>query len=531
MGTSVEITTADGVPFTWDANSRDWRDRPHGLRYDTRRGEGMGPSSVVLRRDILRDYPDLALLNRMRFISERGDVVWDGEIAAKPSSIDDEGHMIEVQGAGLMTVAGRRPFTEVYLDASASERWSSDPPLEARASQIALGRPVNTDFSWSTDRGVVCEMVAEKDVTTSSRGECWYYPPPGCAVSAVQYKGSQDNSANMNDPTLRALDVRDESVQDTYTLILDNTVRKAELDPERDYLYLLATPTSLVHKSAPFHRRLSEVCVVGTHGLDLVEFDSDYPKGLRVTDVGRDIVKRFAQVLDPSGIETSPVVLSHLVFDAPTSAYDALIALNDYLGWELGVWEDARLFWQPANLGQIDYQVRTDDFGGNPDFAGDTADDFANGVVVVYEDLRLGRRVLYPDAYEQLRDDSPDNPANRQGQDRWTGFEVPYPCFERDALRIGQVGLDSYNRPKMAGRYSLKHDAILDGAGNPRDPRLVRASQTVSIANHPNDAPRLIAGTTWDEASSTLSIEFEGPPSRADLILGRVALARSSRGL
>ena len=64
----VEIESPDGALFRWDPNSRLASKRPQGLNFSTQRGEGFGPGSVVLTRPVMKDYPDLGLMNTIRFV-------------------------------------------------------------------------------------------------------------------------------------------------------------------------------------------------------------------------------------------------------------------------------------------------------------------------------------------------------------------------------------------------------------------------------------------------------------------------------
>lgn len=59
----------------------------------------------------------------------------------------------------------------------------------------------------------------------------------------------------------------------------------------------------------------------------------------------------------------------------------------------------------------------------------------------------------------------------------------------------------------------------------------VRAGDTISITNFPNDTPRLIVETTWDAESKTLTMSIDRPFALVDAYLDRLSNAVGARNL
>jgi hypothetical protein len=72
------------------------------------------------------------------------------------------------------------------------------------------------------------------------------------------------------------------------------------------------------------------------------------------------------------------------------------------------------------------------------------------------------------------------------------------------ALLLGQAALADRNRAKTPGTITTT-GYIRDRAGNPQPVWKVRAGDTIAITNFPNDAPRLIVETDYNDETKQLS--------------------------
>ena len=104
------------------------------------------------------------------------------------------------------------------------------------------------------------------------------------------------------------------------------------------------------------------------------------------------------------------------------------------------------------------------------------------------------------DPVGQPLDENPDNPANREGIDRWpVVLELSNPATASGALALGRVALAEFNRPKSPGTVNVAGGYIMDGQNNFSPLTRSRAGQTLSIADLPNESPRLITATSWSK--------------------------------
>ncbi len=525
---SWEVETADGHTVRWDAADPDPARRPQEASFDTAAGDGFADGQVRLARSTLRDWPDLNLLDTVRAIGADGRIAYEGRLAGTPRVIDSsEGEYFEVQTTSWMTHAQGRPFTEIWVDRDLTQ-WA-DPPLERRRHASTVPESLNSgDFQISNDGQLTIELTTGKLILGAAVAEAWYSAPPGLRFSRVEYLGDASGMAGV-DEKLLVSDAPDGAVNTSIALVLDSAPHGVDFNGR--YAWIRVTPQAGgVNKSTAARMSLDALAVFGEHGLSRYDVAGDC-SALRVTDIGRSIVERFCPKLDASGIADDGTLLSHRCDREPITPYDALQELNSYLGWLLGVWEDRRLVWAPAELGDYDWQVRAGEAGVSISLQGDTIDSFANGVAVSYTDLRGGPQLLLPSDFGELRDDEPNNPANRQGEEQWSLLAIDFPCRQRDALAIGRAQLAELNRPKAPGTITVA-GSIRDRNGTSWPVWRPRAGETVAIANSPNDAPRLITQTSFsDDEPQTVTLTLEQPSSRLDVLMARVIAARAAHGL
>src|SRR4029077_13306558 len=84
------------------------------MSFSTQRGEGFSTATFTLSREIFREYPDLALLNTVRFIGKQGDIAYEGRIQSFPRSSNPQ--TITVQCVGWMTYLKQKPMSALIID-------------------------------------------------------------------------------------------------------------------------------------------------------------------------------------------------------------------------------------------------------------------------------------------------------------------------------------------------------------------------------------------------------------------------------
>jgi hypothetical protein len=543
----VEVESADGALYRWDPTSKLAAKRPQGLNFSTQRGEGFGPGGAILTRQVMRDYPDLDLLNTIRFIGKNGEVAYEGLIHDFARA-NDPIQQFAVTSVGWMATARFRKFREIYVDRSLAS-WSAM-STSRRAAVYADG--YNADAA-SMSAGP--DDAGRPSLTSSATGKIqkpWFeftYDGLGARV-AILYLGGISR-INLLDhgadgwvhlypfgaaDLAHGLEVLGADVSASSSLNCSIPALPAFTGPSGSAQPVVGltgyygNPTAVGSEGAQYGFRIERPAAFGPHGLTL--YGSAPEHGPVVSDMLAHIFNNFTPLTwdEDNTATTYPVQQARFNGDYPL---DAAKTLNDLHLFELAVFADKKVTYRPADLTTYDWQVRTDDPGVrfNP-LQGDSIDGFANGVEVTYTDF-TGRTVtLYPDDFAELRDETETNPANRRGISLWKDFTVPYPTTLEDALQMGRAYLAEYNRPKSPGTITIAGGYIMDGAGHWRQGWAPKCGETIALTNHPNDAPRLITSTpTWDQDSKLLTISIDNGYQLLQAFLAREAIAREAANL
>jgi hypothetical protein len=529
---AVETTDAGGVRYRWDSSDRYAGNRPQGLSFSTKRGEGFADGSVTLARRIDRDYVDLHLFDDVAFIGADGSVAYEGRVGAQPRSVKDA-HSISVQCAGHMAHARDRPFSEVYVDRDLSA-WQ----VPSRARQVSLlasnwgmgtGQSVmdasafpalqlQLQGSWSSPFKPLVEMWY--DAGPSNRAGIVYFSSQGTAQTTATFELYVLSGTTDNTVTQTSTDQWAGTNTETYF-----TFSAGRRYCAFEWLYN-TTPAGA--DGADFSMFLQNVAVYGDHGLPTYGAD---PRGVLASDVMRDIASRFCPQLSTAGVQNTEWPIPHLVFKDPTDPYDAFLELNKFHLWELGVWENKTLTFAPADRTDYDWEIRLSDFGVEVDLQGDSTENLANGIIVNYQNVATGvKDTLFPDSYTDLADSNPDSPINQHGLTRWTKLDLSSPTTADAAVQIGRAALLEYNQPKAPGTITITGH-VRDRAGHWQQGWKVRAGDTVSITDHPNDSPRLVTETSWNHDSKQLSITVDSTAQRLDAVIDRIGTALTAAGL
>ena len=129
-----------------------------------------------------------------------------------------------------------------------------------------------------------------------------------------------------------------------------------------------------------------------------------------------------------------------------------------------------------------------------------------------------------------LADPSPTNPWNLHGEKHWDEIALSSPTLLEPALYLGAAALGDRNRPRTPGTITVR-GYIRDRAGNEQPVWKVRAGQTIGLTNYPNDAPRLVVETDYDDESKSLRIAVDRPFALLDAYLDRLSNALGARGV
>ncbi|MBA2712772.1 MAG: hypothetical protein H0U55_04345, partial [Rubrobacteraceae bacterium] len=509
----------DGTLYRLDSDTLDPTNRPLALSYRTQRGDGYADASVNLRRSILRDWPDLNLIDTWRFIAGDGTVVYEGRVNNIGRETND-GQQINVQLSGWMQHAKDRRMREIYIDRDLS-RWIT-PPSNARQLVLLAGavKYLISRGSSEVQRDPVSAFPAVRlgitrlveTATSHSLAETWY---DAQGLTLGYYGGTYADrdetnavlvTANWSIKAFLSSDDVASSTDSSANLTGGTSTFTVTATGTRKYAILAMNYVGVGTADTDSSAWFRNLYVVGTHGLTL---SSD--GGLTVSQIIKDSAARFCPRLDTTNVQDTTYAQRHVAYLEPIYPHDAWLDLNRAHLWELSVWENRKLYYEPpATLDDYDWQVRTDDPGVTLSFGGDSLTELANGVEVTFTDLLSGKtRLVTPVEYPvELADTSTDNPANKNGLNKWLAYEVPFPCLEADAVQYGRAYLAEGIRAKAPVSITCGFH-IRDRAGNWQPASKVRCGQRVAITDHPNDAPRRIIDTSYSHDGRGLTISAD----------------------
>jgi hypothetical protein len=522
----IEVTTADGTRYRWDANQLAGS-LPLNLSFRTKIGEGFSDASLQLARRIDLDYADLNLGDSVSITGADGGIVYEGYVAAMPRELADS-HSIGVTLTGWMSHAKDRRFQEIYVDRDIGQ-WG-DMPLERKAgvgaAAIAFG-----DFSYSAVQGGLVCALPNQALGTRTLSEAWYAAPPGCTVANVGYRGTTTSLPVGWLQQFFTTNSRDDTGAVGSTPTLDDTLRLTTIGTPARYInHNTYSNSNAATPAAGANVAFSKLAIYGNHGLTRRTGDTAEPDGLYLSDILKNVAQRWCPLLNTNGVQDNSYVVQHCAFRDPTYPYDAFLELNKYALWHLAAWDNRTLTFKPYDLTDYDWEIRTDDPGTTFSPQGPSTDSLFNGIGVTYTDPLTGvvDRIT-PETTSTLADTSTANPWTAHSRQHWDEITLSTPTLAAQAAQLGVAALADRNRPKTPGTITVT-GYIRDRAGNLQPVSKVRAGDTIKITNF-NDVIRLIVESDYDDEQKTVSLSIDKPFALLDAYLDRQQNALQAAGL
>lgn len=539
------VTDKDGNAKTLDSNASNPGDRPRGMQFSTQQGSGFYTGGFNLSCALDDERDDIHLLDDVRFVTSDGSVVYEGFVAAMPRSTDTDGQgTLTVTLAGYMATASGDPFRMVFVDRDLSS-YVGEMTNPRRAALLAAGylpQGSGTVITDSTGRPGVVQQFDHLANTVGPNNiailEAWYDAGPGSSIASVYVdltsydKGAAGAALGGSWVLSRTLSADDagSSVEGgalggTYSGYYTAT------STGRRYMFFELYYNAALAFDGLWSASWRNPAVYGNHGLTLI--GSADPKGVAASDVIRWVAANHCPLLNTDGVQDTTYPIGHLAFKDRTTPYDAMLKVNSYHLWDLAVWEDRTLTYQPVDLTDWDWEIRHDEVGNQIGLQGDEYTALRNGIVVQFTSVETGQMTeLLPADYPDLRDDSVDNPFNAHGW-TWTGepFVVPYPTTLQSALQLGRIRLLEDNQPKAPGSFTLTNK-VRDRAGNWQPVNQMRSGQRLRITSSASlsERPRLIHETSFNQDGRVVTVGVDSTLRVLDAYVDRVTTALGAAG-
>jgi hypothetical protein len=543
---SISIERADGSIKRWGPDEPNASDIPDDLTFSTSIPGGDKDCTCSLLRRIDLDYSDQALFDTVRVYGPGNRTVWQGRMVQFPRDHGDS-FGIKPAAVGLSAHLKDDPsFREIYVDRDLA-RWGGQ-SLQ-RQVDLASSDPVYVDaggaqVAYDATGPALHQSTQRIDTSTASTPqrraivESWY-DAAGLALASLYYDQGSGNRATNVLPLGAAgwnvkalLCVNDHAGGDT-TSNLAGAASAGYLDATTDdrtaamvQLYFDGTFTG----DGDWYVDWKSLAVYGNHGLTL---RGSAPGGFYASDVIADVVSRAAPLLDYTtgangSIEQTSFVIPNLAFVDPTTAEDAISAVNAYHLYDWGVY-DGRFFYRQPDPDRLTWKARLSD-GAKLSFEGDTAEQVFNGVVVSYTDPSGAKKLVGPPgtigatAYDELANTSIDNPVNAHGIPRRPGLlNLSVPTTEAGAVQLGYVWLQERSLATRRGQVTLTGTVTHPTEGDVPVWR-VQAGDWISISDHPASAPRKIIETSYSHGTRSISCTLDNTPAKTEAILERIGV-------
>jgi len=543
---SLVVTHSDGTSTRWGPDELDAGNVPADLRFSTSQPGGFRDLTTSLLRDLRYDRPDQALFDTVTVYGPGQQVVWQGRMQQFPASHAGDFSITPGAVGWAAHLRDDTSFREIYVDRDLSN-WGE--PGDTRKGGLLTTSYKPTGAQTNNDDGTGAALLLAidngKPWTTDGKPmvEAWYGKgvPIGSVYYAWQRVGtkidnadtnwiwgvtaSDDDRATTTDTTgsLRA------AGPSTGTLTTTGTKKYA--------LVQLYYSTSGGIDSYVYPLSFTCLAVYGTHGLTKQGTASaTAAQGLLASDMVANIVGRAAPLLkytttgpNPS-IQATSFVIPQAVFSDPTTAEDAVSAVNAYHAFDWGVWEDRLFYFQQPSQSTV-WEARLSD-GAEVTLEGDDATSVVNGVVVSYQDALTGRtKTVGPpgsscdDTDASLADTSATNPVNAHGiPAKYGSLSLSTVTTLAGAVQIGAVWLAEASLAGRRGTINLTGEARHPTKGM-RPVYEIRAGDCVRIADRPGDTVvRKIIQTDYTHSTRSCVLSCDNTSHKLEAILERIGV-------
>lgn len=530
----VDLETPSGKHYRWGEDEPNPANVPSGLRFSDTMPGGFETCDCTLPRKPGIDYSDLERLSTLTVYGPGGETTGEYRLERAPRTSGDEMAVSPSAVGWQAHLEDDKSAVAAYVHQDASH-WGES--LLDRKASLSLSSIGIAEFRHEVQPGGLLCPLPNQALPTFVISEAWWLGPSGLRVAKVMYSGTfasfpggwiqgfiTSDQANGND----------ETVPSVVTTTLDETMRTATLTNRRYVLHKVYSNGNAATPAVGAYVRIDKLAVYGDHGLT-THAVSGGPDGVLASDVVVHAVGTWAPLLaiKSDSIQPSGFVISHFAFLEATTAGEIVRQATRFGLQDWGVWDNKEFVWHQRGARGRRWRARISP--AQLQETGPQLDKLWESVIVQYQDVDGSTRTVGPPSSgadtesSDLKDDDPDNPANKRG------------VIRRDLL---QMGVSTAAAATEVGRRFLEEQKLLDRSGQARlvghveDDRgvlhpywKVRAGDYISFVDAADTSYRRIVKTDKDHSSRTCSVDLDAPPEGLQALLERLGVVLVPLGL
>jgi hypothetical protein len=531
---SLVVRHANGDSTRWGADEAEVDRLLQDLTWRTSAPGGFADLTCSLLRG-LQPKTDENLFDTVQVIGAGGRILFEGRLHQFPRQSGAQ-RSVNPSAVGWMAHLDDNPtFTDIFMDRDPNS-WQ-EMAIMWRAG--LAGSSIDTEYMPATvGTGGISISLPTATSPAFSISELWYTAPPGASVAQFYVTGT---TFGLNNGWLHGFvplntQVPTGSVLNPPAGVFNGLVSENAVARSKYLVYRLYSNGVAASQAAGSGTTITKIGVSSA----TVPLRSRTEPNQAGTIVGAppgvyasDVIKRAVAVkaplitFDADSVQATTFPIPHLVFADPTAVSKVIDAANAYHNWDWFVWEDRKLFYQPAGTG-TEWHARQAD-GAQLQLEGDNASELYDRVFVSYDDVATGRHKIagWPGSgfdveAASLIDTNLDNPvvANLKSP-RAMRIDLSFPTTDDGAVELGTAALDEARLAARSGTITLT-GTVKDAGGVAQPVSAVRAGDTVRMMDLPNDAPRRIVETTYSHSNRQISLTINSSSSRLQALIERL---------
>jgi len=524
----VTAETPDGrLHRRWGPDEPDGAYIPQGLRFSDTMPGGCESMDCQLRRQPGRDWPDLERLSTLRVRGAGGDVAGEYRLERAPASTGDTLAINPSAVGWQAALEDNKTAVMLYRDIDLS-RWTG---MSARRKADLLETINVADVA--TEPNPVTGAPALKVAITgpwSRPATCeGLYDARSARIRSISFawtEGATINWSWWNPDWSWFVLGSDDDIFSSYEATPDLRAEgpgagALQLQtPRRFGAVRLNFSSAAGADGVEYPVWFTNLAAYGDHQVPIRGAEPN--AGLYASDVVRDIITRFTD-LTPE-ITDSSFPVPQLAFLDPTTPAEMVKQASRFELADWAVWPGKVFRWDPTRTPARRWRTRTRP--AQLQETGPQIDRVWNSIVVQYQDADGSSRMVGPpgsgaDAETPaLRDDDPENPANRAGIVRRDLLQMGT-STTAGATRVGQVFLQESRQLDHSGQATVT-GLIEDDHGVIHPYWRMRAGDTLSVVDAADPSPRRIVKAEKTSDSKTCAVDLDAPPEGLAALLERL---------